>query len=426
MIDGGAGDAGRVNLSERGLTSDTADRALHMFPAAHCIDLSRNNIDAFPRHFPTQLLSLNLSLNAITSLGAVGHLRHLRVIDLSYNRLDDVGALIFCTELRTVDLRGNRLTSTKGFESLKHLERVDLSENVIEEPEAIRSLSLNTSLTTLSLKGNPIANTLDYRIMLLDLVPQVSFLDGKRYVLPLVLTFSRYSDRQSRQQFRCPQANSYAYMYDAKKQFQCMRSNSTQGMPTATLTRARLRNHSAPAPSSSPMELVPQSSPLPTTFPTQDISTVHRPAPAHASYCPKSLRTSSAPSMKLDKYKRQKAQEQVTSSTPVYVSLFDRVADASGVKRCPSTGKPKVATKRKNVISPPKGKVQAVQLRNGGTFVPRRQLMPNDDRAAECVPNKQDSSLNRSQIKVLGLIQDLIQHKRQTIATLNKNGQLTA
>ncbi|CAK5216667.1 unnamed protein product [Aphanomyces euteiches] len=130
--------------------------------------------------------------------------------------------------------------------------------------------------------------------------------------------------------------------------------------------------------------------------------------------------------MKLDKYKRQKAQEQVTSSTPVYVSLFDRVADASGVKRCPSTGKPKVATKRNNVISPPKGKVQAVQLRNGGTFVPRRQLMPNDDRAAECVPNKQDSSLNRSQIKVLGLIQDLIQHKRQTIATLNKNGQLTA
>ncbi|KAG9406960.1 hypothetical protein AC1031_003283 [Aphanomyces cochlioides] len=337
MIDGGAGDAGSVNLSERGLTSDTADRALRMFPAAHCIDLSRNNIGM------RMLLSLNLSLNAITSLGASGHLRHLRVIDLSYNRLDDVGALIFCTELRTVDLRGNRLTSTKGFESLKHLERIDLSENVIQEPEAIRSLSLNTSLTTLSLKGNPIANTLDYRIMLLDLVPQVSFLDGRR---------------QSRQQFRCPQANSYAYIYDAKKQFQCMRSNSTQGMPTATLTRARLRNHSDPATSSSPMELVPQSSPLPRAFPTQDISTVNRPAPAHASYCPKSLRTSSAPSMKLDKYKRQKAQEQVTSSTPVYVSLFDRVADASGVKRCPSTGKPKVATKRKNVISPPKGKVQ--------------------------------------------------------------------
>ncbi|ETV92259.1 hypothetical protein, variant [Aphanomyces invadans] len=369
---------------------------------------------------------VNLSVNRLVSLAAVAYLTHLQVVDLSFNRLVDVEPLMFCTALVNVALRGNRLSSTKGIENLKHLERLDMSDNVVAQPDAIRSLSLNTMLSTLLLQGNPIASTPDYRVCLLDLVPQVSLLDGRR---------------QSRQHYRCAvgkDTSSYAHMYDARKQFRCMQAKahgvpSAKRKPSAHCFRTG-SSHDGTDDADAAMVVNTLKCFSMADTPTAPPSPPTAHPRVHAGYCPKSLRQASAvPKLKGDKHARQKTdlQHQLTDY-PGYMTLFERVAVSSGgppvddkhgsttraktstAHPVPTTtsaaGKPyQVAPKRKNVISPPKVKVQPSRMRRQLAFDKRRAL---DDPSC--------GSLNESQVKVLGVIQRLIQHKRQTLAALGE------
>ncbi|KAF0698363.1 Aste57867_11013 [Aphanomyces stellatus] len=411
--------ANPCNLSERSLTAETATRALKAFPHITSMNLSRNNIgrvvssrlstvpgsvELFSESVGVPRPHCPASTSSVRVLGAhVVLLSSLdSVIDLSFNRLTDVEPLMFCYELVDVDVRGNRLTSPKGLESLKRLERLDLSDNVIES-------------YVCPILGNPIATMLDYRVLLLDLIPQVALLDGKR---------------QSRQHFRCLQGkepNSYAHMYDAKKAFKCLQAK-TQGLPTATACRAasNLRRHRALL-----SDGIDDDDDALGVVESMEAITVtpRRVSPtSHAGYCPKSLRPAAAatPTLKMEKLKRHMHKVQQPVNDPsLYVSLYERVAVASGAK-LPlgqvTKARPKSAAappmKRKNVISPPKVKVQVHP-----SGYARRQLhfdpehIPPASEAEDEPPIT--GGLNPSQMKVLGVIQGLIQHKRQTIASLH-------
>ncbi|RLN99864.1 hypothetical protein DYB28_002816 [Aphanomyces astaci] len=162
--------------------------------------------------------------------------------------------------------------------------------------------------------------------------------------------------------------------------------------------------------------------------------------PVHAGYCPKSLRPAPSipPSLKMEKHKHhmQKTHHQTTDMRG-YVSLFERVAVSNGVtladdkptKKRGTPAPPPVATlakphqtmgKRKNVISPPKVKVQKAPPPSG--LLARRQLHFDTRRPMIAAARTDDPiGLNASQIKVLGVIQGLIQHKRQTLASLHSS-----
>ncbi|ETV75126.1 hypothetical protein, variant [Aphanomyces astaci] len=412
------------NLSERGLTSESAGRALKAFPHATSIDLSRNSLDHCPRLWFPRLAMLNLSMNQLVSLASVAYLSHLRMIDLSFNRLDDVEPLMFCNTLVSVDLQGNRLTSTKGIECLKCLERLDLSDNLIEQHDSVRSLSLNALLSTLHLQ-----------------VPQVSVLDGKR---------------QSRQHFRClggHDTTSYVHMYHAKKQFRSLQPNHGPrvSMSAATIPRQPPdltsfhprnldSNHLDSDTNDDAATVADTLNRVSVKSPRLRASTSGHHNPVHAGYCPKSLRPvpSIPPSLKMEKHKRhiQKTHHQTTDMRG-YVSLFERVAVSSGVtladdkptKKRGTPAPPPVATlakshqtmgKRKNVISPPKVKVQKTPPPSG--LLARRQLHFDTRRPTTAAARTDDPiGLNASQIKVLGVIQGLIQHKRQTLASLHSS-----
>ncbi|KAF0713461.1 hypothetical protein AaE_011794 [Aphanomyces astaci] len=199
------------NLSERGLTSESAGRALKAFPHATSIDLSRNSLDHCPRLWFPRLAMLNLSMNQLVSLASVAYLSHLRVIDLSFNRLDDVEPLMFCNTLVSVDLQGNRwIDKYEGYRMPQVPRAARLRAKFVFECATVDTVSPGNIVTC---NGNPIATTVDYRVRLLDLVPQVSVLDGKR---------------QSRQHFRClggHDTTSYVHMYHAKKQFRSLQPN---------------------------------------------------------------------------------------------------------------------------------------------------------------------------------------------------------
>ncbi|OQR93433.1 hypothetical protein ACHHYP_02566 [Achlya hypogyna] len=343
---------GVCNLSGRELTDESSARALVGFREAARIDLSRNQLSTFahsrkarnvrvamvPTAFGSSIIALNLAFNSLCDIQAVASLPQLQVLDLSYNRLYSVDALLYCTQLTTIKLQGNRLLSSKGIEGLKQLKLLDLSENVIEEPDAIRGLSLNVALQSLALEGNPIASLKDYRVYVLDLTAE-AFEDTNEVTAP-------------------------------------------------------------------------------------------RPHYIAPSIPPKSYAAIKA-EQKVQLKKKLTPKKEVDAGA-LYVSLFDRLAVANGVPerealpRPPSSSQARVKSgrsksttsaakptsgKRKIVISPPKDKVHPM----AAPPYARRQL--NFDETPE--PPKE--TLNPSQMRVLDVIQSLIQHKRQTIAALNSS-----
>lgn len=52
--------------------------------------------------------------------------------------------------------------------------------HVADSPEALRPLSLNQQLTHLTIRGNPISRKVDYRVLLLAMIPSVLMLDDKK------------------------------------------------------------------------------------------------------------------------------------------------------------------------------------------------------------------------------------------------------
>ncbi|GMF20398.1 unnamed protein product [Phytophthora fragariaefolia] len=92
----------------RRLTSGQVDRTLRVFATADTIDLSSNEIDKIPMSIPAEVVTLDISFNAIANLLGIERLKFVQELHLAFNRLDDVSALEFCPRLVRVNLSGNR------------------------------------------------------------------------------------------------------------------------------------------------------------------------------------------------------------------------------------------------------------------------------------------------------------------------------
>ena len=95
------------------------------------LDLYKNQLTEVPKELEklTQLETLNLGRNKLTSVKGLEKLTKLRQLDLYNNQLIDVKGLERFTQLKQLSLTNNQLTDVKGLEKLTQLKVLYLSDN---------------------------------------------------------------------------------------------------------------------------------------------------------------------------------------------------------------------------------------------------------------------------------------------------------
>nr|XP_009943897.1 PREDICTED: leucine-rich repeat and coiled-coil domain-containing protein 1 [Opisthocomus hoazin] len=158
----------------------------------------------------SDLHTLNVHCNLIARIEGLGHLRHLQHLDLSSNRIRRIEGLSSLARLRTLSLSCNLLTKVEGLEKLFNLTVLNLSYNRIHDLSGFQCLhgtsykiihidlhsncvnNINhllqcmkglCSLTNLTLekngKANPVCHIAGYRQTVLQMLPQLTVLDGR-------------------------------------------------------------------------------------------------------------------------------------------------------------------------------------------------------------------------------------------------------
>ncbi|XP_057282176.1 leucine-rich repeat and coiled-coil domain-containing protein 1 isoform X1 [Pezoporus wallicus] len=158
----------------------------------------------------SELHTLNVHCNRITRIEGLGHLWNLQHLDLSSNQIHRIEGLSSLANLRTLSLSCNLITKVEGLEKLCNLTMLNLSYNHIHDLSGFQCLhgtshklshidlhsnyvnNINhlvqctkglCSLTHLTLekngKANPVCHTAGYREIVLQMLPQLTALDGR-------------------------------------------------------------------------------------------------------------------------------------------------------------------------------------------------------------------------------------------------------
>ncbi|XP_054046927.1 leucine-rich repeat and coiled-coil domain-containing protein 1 isoform X1 [Rissa tridactyla] len=158
----------------------------------------------------SDLHTLNLHCNRIARIEGLGHLRNLQHLDLSSNQIRRIEGLSSLANLRTLSLSCNLITKVEGLEKLFNLTILNLSYNRIHDlsgfqclhgtSHKISHIDLHSNcvsnmdhllqctkglrcLTNLTLekngKANPVCRAAGYRETVLQMLPQLTTLDGK-------------------------------------------------------------------------------------------------------------------------------------------------------------------------------------------------------------------------------------------------------
>ncbi|XP_057254820.1 leucine-rich repeat-containing protein 49 isoform X2 [Pezoporus wallicus] len=122
------------------------------------------------------LVFLDLYDNQIEEISGLSTLRSLRVLLLGKNRIKKISNLDNLKSLDVLDLHGNQ----KDVDTLPCLQRLFLSFNNISSFEDILCLAESSSLSDITLDGNPIAQETWYKHTVLHHMMQLRQLDMKR------------------------------------------------------------------------------------------------------------------------------------------------------------------------------------------------------------------------------------------------------
>ncbi|XP_015728069.1 leucine-rich repeat-containing protein 49 isoform X3 [Coturnix japonica] len=122
------------------------------------------------------LVFLDLYDNQIEEISGLSTLRSLRVLLLGKNRIKKISNLDSLKNLDVLDLHGNQ----KDVDTLPRLQRLFLSFNNISSFDDILCLADSSSLSDITLDGNPIAQETWYKHTVLHHMMQLRQLDMKR------------------------------------------------------------------------------------------------------------------------------------------------------------------------------------------------------------------------------------------------------
>ncbi|XP_052101101.1 leucine-rich repeat-containing protein 49-like isoform X11 [Mytilus californianus] len=123
---------------------------------------------------------LDLHGNQISNIENLNHLSELRVLNLAGNHIIHVDNLSGMDSLAELNLRRNKIKTVVDVDNLPSLQRLFLSFNEISSFEDIACLGESTSLSEISLDGNPIAQEQYYKQIVLRHMQQLKQLDMKR------------------------------------------------------------------------------------------------------------------------------------------------------------------------------------------------------------------------------------------------------
>ena len=93
--------------------------------------------------------------------------------------LGDISILSQCTSLQSATFSQNYISSLKCFEGMIYLRELSLAKNSINNLREVRYLSTCPNLQKLWLKDNPICKLWDYRIQVINILPNLKFLDDE-------------------------------------------------------------------------------------------------------------------------------------------------------------------------------------------------------------------------------------------------------
>uniref|UniRef100_A0A8C5NST1 Leucine-rich repeat-containing protein 49 n=1 Tax=Junco hyemalis TaxID=40217 RepID=A0A8C5NST1_JUNHY len=126
---------------------------------------------------------LDLHGNQIAKIENISHLSELRVLNLARNLLTVVENLNGLDSLTELNLRHNQVSAIKDVDTLPCLQRLFLSFNNISSFEDILCLADSSSLSDITLDGNPIAQETWYKHTVLHHMMQLRQLDMKRITI---------------------------------------------------------------------------------------------------------------------------------------------------------------------------------------------------------------------------------------------------
>lgn len=123
---------------------------------------------------------LDLHGNQISKIENIGHLGELRVLNLARNQITEVENLNGLDSLTELNLRHNNISLVRDVDTLPSLQLLYLSFNNIARISDILCLADSTSLSEVTLDGNPIAQESWYRQTILGHMLQLRQLDMKK------------------------------------------------------------------------------------------------------------------------------------------------------------------------------------------------------------------------------------------------------
>lgn len=126
------------------------------------------------------LRKLQLDNNIIEKIEGLEHLVHLVWLDLSFNNIEAIEGLDTLVNLEDLSLFNNRITKIDSLDALVKLQVLSLGNNQIGNMMNIIYLRRFKDLRSLSLSGNPIAESEDYKMFICAYLPDLVYLDFRR------------------------------------------------------------------------------------------------------------------------------------------------------------------------------------------------------------------------------------------------------
>lgn len=149
----------------------------------------------------TSLTRLFLDNNFLEKISGLDFLVNLEWLDLSFNKIRKISGLKALKHLQVLALYQNEIAKLECLEHLTRLSVLRIGNNRLNSRDDILYLRKLKSLRTLSIKGNPVCITEDWKSYTIALVPNLAYLEihpispSERESASLRYQVSKYSCR---------------------------------------------------------------------------------------------------------------------------------------------------------------------------------------------------------------------------------------